>query len=155
MSGAQPNSIESLVPHTGEIVLLDSLVTVSQIALSARTTVRADGLFNTTPERVPSFIAVEYMAQAMAAWAGHHGLARGEPVRPGLLLGVRDYVASAPYMPVGEALEVTVRQVLETPAGTAVFDAEVTGQTVHITARLSVLTVESLEDLKRLSSETN
>ena len=144
------DSVADLVPHSGDVVLLDEIEAAAPKSLSAITTVRADGLFNTTPHSVPSFIAVEYMAQAVAAWAGYHGRLEGRPVQPGLLLGVRDFQASLADMPVGARVRVAVEQVMEMANGLAVFDASVTAEAFEITARLSVLTVESLKELDKL-----
>ncbi len=138
------------VPHSGEMVLLDTIDSVAETSLVARTVVRADGLFNVSANQVPSFISVEYMAQAVAAWAGFHGLARGESVQPGLLLGVRDFRASTPNMQVGDQLTVSVEQVMQTPNGLAVFDARTESANLNISARLSVLTVKSLDEMHAL-----
>lgn len=147
MAEAELNVAE-LVPHSGEIVLLDEVHDVSESALKASTRVRGDGLFNVTPEAVPAFIGVEYMAQAIAAWAGWRGRQAGEPVKPGLLLGAREFTANVANLPVGTELEIQVDRVIEMENGLAVFDGVVKGEAVEITARLSVLTVDSLESLE-------
>ena len=139
--------VETLLPHAGEIVLLDRIEAIAQDSITALTVARNDGLFNNTPQQLPSFIAIEYMAQAIAAWAGYRGKTEGQPVRTGLLLGTRDFKASADYIPVGAHLQVRAQRIMEMPNGLAVFDAWVTGDGVEISGRLSVLSVESLESL--------
>ena len=139
--------ISTLLPHVDEIVLLDTLKTVSDDSLVALTRVREDGLFNNNQNQVPSFIAVEYMAQAIAAWAGYRGQSTGLPVRNGLLLGVREFNANVDYMPVATPLEISVVLVMEMQNGMAVFDGQTTGPGISISGRLSVLSVESLENL--------
>ena len=140
-------NVNDLVPHSGEIVLIDVIDHVEENALQARTTVRDDGLFNSTADAVPAFMAVEYMAQAIAAWAGWRGSRSAEPVKPGLLLGARDFSADTPNLSVGTELAIEIERVLEMANGLGVFDCSVKGEGVAVTARLSVLTVDSLEEL--------
>ena len=64
------------------MVLLERVTAVAQDTLAAEVIVRADGMFDNLGT-VPSFVGVEYMAQAIAAWAGYHAKQRGEPVIPG------------------------------------------------------------------------
>lgn len=139
--------VASLIPHAGEIVLLDRLETFTEDSINAHTVVRDDGLFNNTPHQVPSFIAIEYMAQAIAAWAGYRGKSLGQPVKIGLLLGTRDFKASMDYMPVGAKVQVRIQRIMEMANGMAVFDGWVTGDGIEISGRLSVLSVASLESL--------
>jgi predicted hotdog family 3-hydroxylacyl-ACP dehydratase len=96
---------------------------------------------------VPSFIAIEYIAQAIAAWAGYRGKFQSQPVKVGLLLGIRDFKASVDYMPVGATVQVRAQRIMEMANGMAVFDGWITGDDIEISGRLSVLSVESLESL--------
>jgi predicted hotdog family 3-hydroxylacyl-ACP dehydratase len=52
------------------MVLLDELIGATDSSLEARCIVRNDGLFTLADGRVPAMVAVEYMAQAVAAFAG-------------------------------------------------------------------------------------
>jgi len=140
-------NVAELVRHSGEIILIDTIIEVDDESLHAETTVRNDGLFNTGPEDVPSFIAVEYMAQSIAAWAGYRGRHEGKPANPGLLLGTRDFTASIPMLPVGSTVQIQVNLVMEMASGLAVFDAQVSNDELTISSRLSVLTVYSLDDI--------
>ena len=128
------------------MVLLERVTAVAQDTLTAEVIVRADGMFDNLGT-VPSFVGVEYMAQAIAAWAGYHAKQRGEPVIPGLLLGARQYESSTPDFLVGERLDVAVELVMQSAAGLAVFDCTIRNERVTISARLTVLTVESLDSI--------
>ena len=141
--------VATLLPHAGEIVLLDHLREVSTDTIIAVTRARNDGLFNNTQDQVPSFIAIEYMAQAIAAWAGYRDQAAGGAIKMGLLLGTREFKANVEYMPVDTELEVKVQSIMEMENGLAVFDGWVAGHGVEISARLSVLSVDSLESLNK------
>jgi predicted hotdog family 3-hydroxylacyl-ACP dehydratase len=147
-------SIAQLVPHQGAMSLLDEVIAADDSVLEAVLVVRDDGLFSTNDGRVPALVAVEYMAQAVAAFAGVRGIARGEGIQPGLLLGARNFTSSVSHFATGDRLGVKVSLVLEGTNGLGVFDCEVTGPNILVTARLTVLRIESLNDIG-LSPNTN
>jgi predicted hotdog family 3-hydroxylacyl-ACP dehydratase len=136
-----------LVPHSGAMSLIDTLIGATDTTLKACCTVRNDGLFNLPDGRVPAMAAVEYMAQTVAAFGGVRSHGNGESIKPGLLLGARNFSASAAYLTPGDRLEITVTLVIENVNGLAVFDCEITGPDVHATARLTVITTDSLSEL--------
>ena len=140
-------SIAQLVPHQGAMSLLDEVIAADDSFLEAALVVRDDGLFSTNDGRVPALLAVEYMAQAVAAFAGVRGIAAGEGIQPGLLLGARNFASSVSHFASGDRLGVKVSLVLEGTNGLGVFDCEVTGPNILVTARLTVLRVESLNDI--------
>ena len=80
--------IERVVPHRGTLRLVDRLVAWDEDSVAVELRVPHEGPFSDA-EGVPAWVGVEYMAQAIAAWAGARALARGEPARPGFLLGTR------------------------------------------------------------------
>lgn len=130
--------VEELVPHSGELVLLDRILAAGENYLEATLTVRADGLYN-HGDRVPAWVGMEYMAQAIAAHAGLRAYRSGEPVKPGFLLGGRRYAPSRVDFPVGAVLTVRATRVLEDESGMGVFECELSGATVPaFQARLNV-----------------
>ena len=56
--------------------------------------------------RVPSYVAIEYMAQAIAAWNGLLSRKQGQKPRIGFLLGSRKLKLLTPCFKVGETLNV-------------------------------------------------
>lgn len=131
-------SVELLIPHSGELVLLNRVLQADDDSLVAAITVRADGLYN-HGDHVPAWVALEYMAQAVAAFAGWHAWRAGEPVRLGFLLGSRRFTCSQPGFMVGTDLTVSVRRLLDDESGMAVFECQAQGAD-HICAeaRLNV-----------------
>src|SRR6185312_9475626 len=86
--------IAELLPHAGEMILLDAVLEhASEHAVCSRR-VPAAGLFHDADGNLPAWMGVELMAQAIAAWAGCQAKAAGEPVRLGFLLGTRHYVCN-------------------------------------------------------------
>lgn len=113
--------VATLVPHSGDLVLLDRVLTADQESLSAALTVRADGLYN-HGDQVPAWVGMEYMAQAVAAFAGWHAHLEQRPVQLGFLLGSRRFTHSRPAFQVGTPLTVTVHRLLQDDSGMAVFE---------------------------------
>jgi predicted hotdog family 3-hydroxylacyl-ACP dehydratase len=139
--------VRQLVPHSGAMLLIDELVQADDQRLEAACVVRNDGLFALADGRIPVMLCVEYMAQAVAAFAGVRATVSGDSIKPGLLLGARNFSASAAYLSPGDRLLITVTLVIESANGLAVFDCEITGADLHASARLTVITTNSLDDL--------
>ncbi|WP_308600681.1 hypothetical protein [Massilia sp. Dwa41.01b] len=74
--------IKTLVPHSGAMSLLDKLLAADAETLDAQVGIRANSMFS-DGAAVGAWVGVEYMAQAVAAHAGHAAKLRGEPVRVG------------------------------------------------------------------------
>ena len=72
-------------------------------SIVARVTIRPDGLFFQPGRGVPSHVALEWMAQACAAFGGSEALDEGGAVKIGFLLGTRDFRASAELVRGGRA----------------------------------------------------
>ena len=139
--------VRRLVPHRGLMLLIDELVRATDVSLEACCIVRDDGLFADADGRIPAMVAVEYMAQTVAAFAGVRATTRRESIKLGLLLGARNFTCSAAYLSPGQRLHVVVTLVIESVNGLAVFDCEITGADLHAAARLTVITTNSLDDL--------
>ncbi len=104
--------IEHVVPHRGPMCLLDRVLECSGDDISAEVEIRADALF-AGPEGVPAWVGIEYMAQAVAAWAGCRARAAGREPAIGFLLGSRRYEAFQPHFAIGRTLRVEAhREVL-------------------------------------------
>ncbi len=100
---ARPNEMDAWVPHRGGMSLLASVVRHDAESVVARVRVPAQGLF-ATPEGVPAWVGVEYMAQAIAAWSGARTREGGGSPRIGFLLGSRRYEAAVPLFEAGAEL---------------------------------------------------
>ena len=103
-------ALQDLLPHAGPMILLDEVIAHDETNLTAAVTVRPGRLFFVTGRGMPSHVAIEWMAQACGACAGAAARGRGLPVRIGLLLGTRNFVAKVAWFPEAERLHVKVRQ---------------------------------------------
>ena len=100
--------IEALIPHRGAMRLLDRVLEIDHERVLAEVDVPFDGLF-VRDGAVPSWIGIEYMAQAVAAWAGMRARQAGGAPRPGLLLGTRRYETHCDGFASGTCLQVEAR----------------------------------------------
>ena len=130
--------IEALLPHAGEMILLDTVLEHGpEHALCSRR-VPAGGLFHDADGSLPAWMGVELMAQAIAAWAGCRAKAKGEPVRLGFLLGTRHYTCNVVAFAPGSELRVEARRDFHDDSGMGVFACRIEAPGVLAEARLTV-----------------
>lgn len=103
-------AIAELVPHSAPMILLDEILGFDGARIRCRTTVRTESMF-VEEDRVRAIVALEYMAQAVAAFAGMQGRAGGAPPRVGYVLGTREMTLEAGWFMVGDELVVEAEEV--------------------------------------------
>jgi 3-oxoacyl-[acyl-carrier-protein] synthase I len=113
--------IRQLVPHAGPMVLLDRVLRADDESLCAEVRIGPDSLF-CADGAVGAWVGIEYMAQAIAAWAGYGARKRGEPVGIGFLLGARRYEADVPAFACGSVLHVHVHCAMQGENGLGAFE---------------------------------
>ncbi len=158
---ALPMRASELLPHSGNIVLLDEILFCDDDALTARTTVKPNparpgltrpGLFNQADGSLPPWIGLEILAQAVAAWSGWQALVTGRPVRMGFLLGTRQYECRVDAFAPGAVLTVHIERTLQDNAGMGVFQGSIQEGARQIAqARLNVY---QPDDISRYTQET-
>lgn len=145
--------IRSLVPHAGPMVLLDRVLSVDADSLCAEVTIRRDSLF-CGPDGVGAWVGIEYMAQAIAAHAGHAARLRGEPVKVGFLVGSRRYECTRPAFPIGSVLRVEIRCLLFADNGLGSFECRIDDEDgVAATAIVSVFLPANVDEFLKGSVE--
>ncbi|MFS8063840.1 MAG: hypothetical protein ACMG5Z_04545 [Luteimonas sp.] len=109
-----------MVPHSGRMLMVDELLEDDEdyVVVSAR--VRTDNLF-ADALGVPAWVGIEYMAQAVAAWAGCRALSRGQPARIGFLLGTRRYDSHCAHFRFGAQLRIEAKRELFGENGLGMF----------------------------------
>ena len=147
--------IRALLPHQGTMVLLDRLVSVGEDTLCAEVDIHPAALFCREGE-TGAWVGIEYMAQAIAAYAGYSAWQRDEPVKIGFLLGTRRYECTQPAFPSGSTLQVHVQRVLQADNGLGAFECHITEKATDITVANATITVfqpESINDFLHRSPE--
>lgn len=138
MRAASDFAITDLVPHAGPMCLLDRVIEAADERLVAEVTVRRDGLF-CDGHGVGAWVGIEYMAQAVAAWAGWRARNGGGEPKIGLLLGSRRYASSVARFGVGRCLRIEVGRTFIADNGLGQFDCRISDDGVVIaTAALNV-----------------
>lgn len=135
--------IMELVPHQGPMCLLDRLLTAEGERLCAEVVVPAQGLFS-HEGGVGAWVGIEYMAQAVAAWAGWQARAQGHAPRIGLLLGTRRYRCSVPRFAAGQRLQVDIERGYQADNGLGQFECRIHADGVELAS--AQLTVFGPED---------
>lgn len=108
MTRAHPPLAE-LVPHSGAMLLVGPVLEHRPEETRCAVDVARSALFAGPDGRVPAWVALEWMAQCVAAHGGLVARALGEPVRPGLFLGTRGVRLRADDFAPDERLEVCAR----------------------------------------------
>jgi len=128
--------IAELIPHSGRMILLDRILDYDEQSLSAELIVRDAGLPG-NDKTVPAWAGIEYMAQAVAAYAGIKSKQSGEPIKLGFLLGTRRYTSNVDSFNVGSVLIIQVRNIIQDEK-LGVFDCKIYGTGIEISANLNV-----------------
>lgn len=131
-------AMADLVPHGGRMRLLDAAIEGDDESLLARVEIRADSLFF-DGAGVGGWVGIEYMAQAVAAWAGWRARLAGAAPKVGFLLGSRRYTSERASFVLGECLLVEARRQFQADNGLGYFDCLITiDGAVVATAALTV-----------------
>jgi predicted hotdog family 3-hydroxylacyl-ACP dehydratase len=116
--------IRELLPHGGDMVLLERVISADEENVCAQVTIGPDSVFF-DGAGVGSWVGVEYMAQAIAVRGGYLARLRGEPVKAGFLLGARRYTAAVPSFPLGTVLHVVAHHAMQGDNGLAAFECRI------------------------------
>lgn len=134
-----PYPVETLVPQSGQMVLIDQVVQTADDYIVVDLTVRDDGLFSDPDHTVPAWVGLEYMAQAVAAYSGYRRRTQGQEIELGFLLGTRFYECSADHFTCGERLRVKAEKIIEAANDMVVFDCTLSGAQVTARSKLNLL----------------
>ena len=131
-----------LLPHTDPSILLDEVLDVGAEGAVAALTIGPDTRYARPGRGVPAHVAIEWMAQTCGLYAGHDAVSARKPVRLGMLLGTRRFLATEAWFSTGERLIVTAKLALQVD-GMGVFDCTVCDETgaERATARLTTYQV--------------
>lgn len=121
---AFPCAAEPYLPHAAPMALVDQIIRHESGQLESAVHIGDQHLFM-TEAGVPVWVAVEFMAQSIAAYAGVQAVRRGEPVRIGFLVSTRQMNCAVDFFERGSDLRVFVREVVMAENGLATFDCSV------------------------------
>lgn len=101
--------IGELLPHRGRAVLLSRVLAHDATSTTCAVAAGAGQLYRDADGRVPAYVGLEYMAQAVAAHGGLLDREAGREARPGFFLGSRRLSFSVEHFGQDEELVVTAK----------------------------------------------
>ena len=106
--------IAALLPHEAPMILIDRLIDVAELTIHCQVNIQPDGMFfDKQVNGTPPWVGIEFMAQAIAAWAGYHANLKGKPSPVGFLLGSRRYNSHGDVYKQGQVLDIYAEQLME------------------------------------------
>ncbi|UQS12804.1 hotdog family protein [Pseudomonas sp. HS6] len=149
--------LAELLPHAGDMILIDRILSFDDEQIRTTLTVKPDGLFNLPDGNLPAWVGVELMAQSVAAFAGCHARQKGKAVELGFLLGTRKFECNVEAFPVGSELTIHGIRSLEDDNGMGVFECHINAPGIEASARLNVFrpphAAQYLEQLKESNDD--
>jgi len=115
--------MEQIVPHEHPMILVDALVAYNDISAQCRVNITStSNFFNEVKQSVPSYVAIEYMAQSIAAFANANEKDQGGEVAIGFLVSSRKLKVFISNFTLGMKLDVFVEQLYVEESGLSAFD---------------------------------
>ncbi len=139
--------VAPLLPHSGDMVLLDRISDFGEDFLIAETEIRSDNIL-IKHGKLATFAGIEIMAQGVAAWSGCLATLADEPVRLGYLLGTRKLHIHTQEIPVGSKLQIKIKMSIQDSTGFGVFDSQLIDLTSGEVILEGALNVFSPKDSK-------
>lgn len=139
--------VAPLLPHSGDMVLLDRISDFGEDFLIAETEIRSDNIL-IKHGKLATFAGIEIMAQGVAAWSGCLATLADEPVRLGYLLGTRKLHIHTQEIPVGSKLQIKIKMSIQDSTGFGVFDSQLIDLTSDEVILEGALNVFSPKDSK-------
>lgn len=130
-------TVDELVPHSGRMSLLSEITGFGEEWLSAAVDITPASMF-ADEKGVPAWVGLEYMAQAIGAYAGLQERKQGRDPKLGFLLGTRKYSIAVDYFPPGQRVELKVTKNMEAENGLCAFDCELRGEGFEAVASLNI-----------------
>ena len=115
--------VASLLPHSGDMILLDCVTEYAEDYLTAEMTVRENNILIKNG-KLATVAGIEILAQGFAAWAGCMSVLADEPIRLGYLLGSRKLFVYSQEIPIGTNLQIKVKKSIQDASGFGVFDCQ-------------------------------
>ena len=130
-------AIEELIAHDHPMILIDHVISYTSEKIETSLTIHEDTPFMFDAQ-VPSYVAVEYMAQSIAAYSGIIAQKKGEKIRIGFLLGTRKLELMCTHFHIGDQLHIEANS-LYNDGEMASFDCVTKkGEKIVAKARLNV-----------------
>ncbi len=149
-------SVQDLLLHRPPMLLLKSVLRWSESELEALVDPRDSHLFMDADGRIPAWVGIEYMAQAIGALAGIESRRAGQPVCLGFLLGTRRYHAELSHFDPVQELRVSVRELLRDETNLVLFKCEIhSGEQLLAHAEIKAIQPKDVEAVMAQFTQMN
>jgi predicted hotdog family 3-hydroxylacyl-ACP dehydratase len=118
-------SIKDIVPHRSPMLLLESVVSWHKSGIEVLVNPQDSVLFADTDGTIPAWVGIEYMAQAISAFAGINAKQKSEAICLGFLLGTRQYSAYVKHFLPSEKLQVRMEELMRDETNLVLFSGEI------------------------------
>jgi len=115
MSAPSWPPVSELVPHAGDAILIDRIVSHSPAETRVEVVVGSRPALRAADGSVPAWLAVEFMAQGIAAHEGLLEWSEGRPIPVGFLISVNGADLKTDFFAADEVLTVSARRVRGRP----------------------------------------
>lgn len=142
-------SIDEVLPHSAPMILIDSIDEYSELECTCSLTIKTTSMFYSAHDLgIPSYIGAEYMAQAIAAFAGANALDKNSTVNIGFLLGSRKYETTQSHFKLHDRIKIKIEQIFAEDSGLYVFDCKIidSSENVLALANINVFQPENAEE---------
>ncbi|MDG6896253.1 dehydratase [Volucribacter amazonae] len=119
--------IAPLIPHSGEMILLDRILDFSEDHLIAEAEIRPDHILLKN-NQLTTLVSAEIMAQGIAAWAGCKAIKANKAIGLGFWLGSRKLTLHRDHIAIGTLLKIKIKMSIEDSTGFGVFDCQLMDQ---------------------------
>nr|WP_298413066.1 hypothetical protein [uncultured Halomonas sp.] len=119
-----PCSIAPFVPQSQGMCLLDHIVAVDNDGLQADVTPNAESIF-AIDAGIPAWIGLEWLAQAVAAWAGWHARTHRQPPAIGFLIGSKRFETLHEHLAIDHTYRVSIHLDFRADNGLGHFQGEI------------------------------
>lgn len=150
-------TIEQLVLHRAPMLLLDSLICSDENSAEVLVNTKDSFLFANAEGQVPAWVGIEYMAQAVSAFAGIEAQKQGKALCMGFLLGTRKYTAQVTHFSHHQQLVVKVRELMRDETNLVLFNCQIyAGNTLLASAEIKAIQPKDNDAmLAQLSTSTS
>lgn len=153
MKETRAYTVEELLPHSGPMLLIDELVDWGEDFVEVLVTHQHPNIFSDAQGRVPGWVGIEYMAQAIGIFAGLKSKAKGESIKVGFLLGTRKYLSHLDCFAAQQAVSIRAQVLMYDEHDLAVFDCSIISEhTVLASAQIKAIQPKDSEAVIELLS---
>jgi predicted hotdog family 3-hydroxylacyl-ACP dehydratase len=141
--------VAELLPHADPMILIDKVVSYGDGFLEALVEHEKPSLFADSQGNIPVWVGIEYMAQAIGAYAGIQSLQDNRPIRLGFLLGTRKYKAYTQQFNKNCPVNIRIDEIYRDESNLALFDCTIKAEKVLATAQIKAIQPDNLEEILR------